>query len=913
MLVVRVQSLTRAALAALSFTGASACGFPTPEACELECGADDACPGGFECQAESLLCVPRGSVTPCIASEHLPNAATGGSGALGGAGPAGNGGGGLGGAAGAGGAHGGMPGEQAGASGAAGSGVAGSSGASGAGGDSSSGGAGSSGTGLSILLAVAPDSACTGSELSVSWRASGGVRPYTWRLLRAPEGLQPSAESGDEFDVGGLPSEPGALQVELVDAAGDSATSEVFSVYETPEVETRELPALCLGAGYSAQLAARGGSAEDYVWSAALVAGAPGTLEQLGLGVEGASLTGGEPAADEADELRVALAVSDAHCRSEDVEVVLPVASSESDACPTIELSQAYPGDVLPAPCLGARYGEALSVEGGEPPYIWSELDAPPGLHFDPDSQRMDGVALGDGVLAVEVTDDVGHTIRKSYPVQARGSCWLGYLASVPGPTRLELVDGRLLERQPENARRAFPPEPSSEPVLDFAFSPDGRFIAYRLGNDPGALGLELVRVLDGAVQPLDAGGGVSAYAWSTDATTLAVAYSAGGVRRLRGFDVAAVDTSPEAAGSTLSGVRRLAATASPGVDSAVTAYDLSRWAFLSRDAAAPERLRLITTARVAAGFSSAAQHAELEFSSAARLLQARDGVFVADTDSGLHQFFASAGGAPVAHAREVVVSPSGLLTGLARDGALQVYAASESSDAAAPPLASAGGCDTLLAWASARERVACAVVRGGRNQVTFFDQLGSSADLGELLAMPEAYAFATGGHAGHRRAFSRSGRWFAFSTDLELLVARVQADGAHLAFAVPASLLGTTLASIAFSPDETLLAIGAGNALSVVNLEQGLDSLRVISPSVSLAGVCGERFVDGADQFCGSALVAGEPAWSSDSQLVTFRSALGTLQLIDLSLAGRGGSPLSPDSDCSEGCSSPATARFQP
>src|SRR5688572_30725705 len=51
---------------------AVACGFPAPEACELACGDDGACPAGFECQASSQLCVPRGTPLACTPREIRP-------------------------------------------------------------------------------------------------------------------------------------------------------------------------------------------------------------------------------------------------------------------------------------------------------------------------------------------------------------------------------------------------------------------------------------------------------------------------------------------------------------------------------------------------------------------------------------------------------------------------------------------------------------------------------------------------------------------------------------------------------------------------------------------------------------------------------------------------------------------------
>jgi hypothetical protein len=140
--------------------------------------------------------------------------------------------------------------------------------------------------------------------------------------------------------------------------------------------------------------------------------------------------------------------------------------------------------------------------------------------------------------------------------------------------------------------------------------------------------------------------------------------------------------------------------------------------------------------------------------------------------------------------------------------------------------------------------------------------------------------------------------------------------DGAsRLAATLPVTALGIRPGALAFSPDEAFLLVGAGNSVAAFDLERGQSAPLMLSSSAIINDDCGERFVDGANQWCGSEPRASELAWSSGSDLVAFRSSLGTLELVDVSLAssGRIGDAFTPDDVCSEACRSAESARFQP
>lgn len=886
MLLVRLQRAlgmaserARLAAAPLLVAGLS-CSFPAPEACSLACGDDGGCPGGFECQASSQRCVPRGMTRACTPTELRPNQPRDGDDAgMGGVGPA-----------------------RDAAAGAPGAGEAGSGGAAGA----------SSLAELSLLATSLPESACTGVELGHTWRASGGVRPYAWRVVEAPPGVRSAGSSGDEFGLGGEPLERGRVLIELQDASGQTLNTELI-VHGRPEVSSQELPALCAGGGYGAWLEASGGERESYAWSATLLPGSSeaATLDDLGLRIEGSRLTGDGVAIGEEAAIRLSVDVRDAHCRSSAVELELEVASPDSPECPSIEVVDGPSDGSLPPPCLGSFYVEALTVVGGQEPHVWSEVAAPPGLRFDADTATVHGIAEGDGVLSVEVTDQGSRTVRKSYVVEARDRCWLAFVASEPAPARLALVDARRVARHPESARRTFPEEAGIEAVFDFQFSPDGRFIAYRLGAGTGALRLELARLSNGRARALAAGGSVAAYAWSRDSRTLAFALESGVDSSLGGVDISAVEASSPDPGAALEGIRQLTPVAAPLPDSALAWYAEGRLAFLARDGGAERRL--VSTLLQRSRFTAPALRGE-GFSSGARLLAGGAGVFVAEPATGLHEFFAEGVSLPTPHAEGSIVAPSGALAGFARAGTLQFFPPARVGGGAGSPALEIEGCTSLLAWAGARERVACVHSSGSSAAIAWFDASAAGDAVASVDNLRDEFGYAGGAHVGQRRALSPSGRWFAFTTRDDILVARVEPAPSRLRLALPSALLGAPISLLSFSPDENFLAVGAANSLGLIDLGSGSFSFVLLSSSAVFSESCSERFVDGAADWCGAPSREPDISWSTASDVIAFRSSLGTLQLIDVSRAREGVAPvaISPDA-CLEGCSASSSARFQP
>lgn len=839
---------------------AAACDFPEPEACALACGPAGECPSAFECQPETLLCAPRGRREPCTSTVILP----GGDGEVqldAGEPPANEP----------------LPNEPGDA------------------GEGSGPGQPPPSRGLSIDSSAASP-ACTGAELELDLGARGGEQPYAWRLLQAPAGVRLSASSGSVVALVGAPEAAGRVLVELADAAGRRAVSEEIAIHQRPSIDTSALPALCAGAGYRAPLDGWGGDADTWVWSARLVADDTRSLEQLGVKVVGSSLSGVSIPEDlEPGTVQLQLGLSDAYCDADDVELDLELATLDAEACPSIAIAGRASGP-LPPPCRGNRYTEVPRVEGGVPPFTWTELASPPGLYFDADTGVIDGVPSEDGELALAVTDGGGRTVEAFYDVSVRDHCWLAYVAGGVPPARLTLVDPRLLERQPDNARREFPGSGTAA-VQDYRFSPDGRFIAYRSGLAADALGVELVRVVDGATAAVVLPEPAGEYAWSLDSAILFVATGAD-ERVLRVIDVSGLgDRENELAGAALLGARSIPTPASP-----LSAFGDRSLAFLTSDAGAPARTRLVTLGVQGSAVAPPSTRDELDFSSSARVEGALAGALVTDPGTGLASFFPADGSAPASHA-DTLTSSSSTLVARAGAGTLSLFDAANAS----APLFEAAGCTRLLARATGGERFACASERPG---LAFFELRPSGLATWTARGEPASIDL-----LGARRVFSPGGRWFASPDAGGLSVWSLEPSGPRRAAAVPSAVLGAAASTLSFSPDEGHLIIGAGNRLQMLELESPEASLLELGTSALLDDACSERAIDGIEQWCGSDSSLSVLRWAPGSDAVALRSVLGTLVVIDTSGANdaRIGRALAPDADCDEACVSSTSARFQP
>jgi hypothetical protein len=538
----------------------------------------------------------------------------------------------------------------------------------------------------------------------------------------------------------------------------------------------------------------------------------------------------------------------------------------------------------------------------------------------DGTAATLTGLPAGVTDLNIEVTDATGKRASISYSAVPRSACWYAYTALETAGPVLHLLDP-ILELPPPT------PLANNQGVYDFHFSPNGQFLAYRFGEDadhPTGKHLALLNLFKWQEQVLNFGeDAVTAFAWSKDSSVLAVAFSS-------------------AQATSISGVRLdLVGSAAPVVltpQPALIASDLY-WIgtnFVAFDAAArpdpnhfgqfipdPSQRVPFYAALGSAGFDPpAAPPGGISFLPGVFLQPADDGFFMITDSDPFTNFFAvpSGGVAPASDFFTSLIAPSGHFSAELSGDQLQVFRAEDGdlADIAAESLPDQG-CPKLLSWAANRERIACvADVTNGSNgathgEVRFFDLLPSTPTLTmstlQGYCVKDAppvvtqcgaleYDYTEENASAEARAFSASGKWFAFVTDAPekyLYWADMESSSLTLKRKVlnsPNFANSGSRTALAFSPDDRYLLVQRGSALLVSDLTAGPNSgarsaalaLSVELPSdVSQAtSACSEDFLSAPDRWCGNADPAAPFRWAPDSRFVSYRSA-GNLTVVDL------------------------------
>lgn len=873
----------------------------------------DKCPGELECR--NGYCIDPDSTQQCS------QAGGGGSGSGGTASDAGtagsggsavNGGSSAGSDAGKGGAGGTSHAGSAGSPSAGGKGgtTAESGGAPGSGGASGSGGADDGGTGDCGLTAdVAP--ACSGQEFTAELSLPCGTAPFHWRITQGGDGLTLAAH-GTTATLGGTLADAGdyPVTVSVTDASGVRAQRKLLvHVRDTPVITTTSLHDVCASELYSMSLAAEGGDGESYEWSSDVP-------EESGLAVADGKL-GGLFTPAGASSLDVTFTVASGGCVS--LPVTLPLERAAPADCPQIEAVTAT-GD-LAAPCRGNDYAADLTVHGPDGSYVWRQVSAPAGLEFEAETQHISGTATAAGELTVDVTG-AGRTVERTFEVAPRDTCWLAYIAPVNGVARLGLFD------PVTRVNHTTPSEPGADPVTDFKFSPDGRFLAYRSGVSASSGQLTLVE-LPARVEHSSSFDQATHYAWSEDSSTLAVGFTGAGGPALGGIDVG--HAAAGAGGTTYPELTPLAAS----VDSDLAWYAGTHVAFLS---ARTQSLWPVRAASLAAGGFGELVFSDADFGSASELRPGAAGVYVVPSDAdfitfyGL-EFFGDPNRVSTPNGDEFLgiphddflISGTGNYLAGAVTGGLEVFAGGNPSspdqypvpDVPAPdqsPIA----CDAVLAWAPGADRLACGLATdGGEPADLVIVELGTDGNGATTAASTLVHGvsdYPAVFPSGRQRLFSRDGRRFAFTTENRLSVAQIAIGGASVVMQhdfLPAP--GADDAVVAFSPAGHLILEHRGNVLSLFDVNDASPAELVLDTNLPLAPACQDSARAPAGVFCGSPRAQASFAWSYDAGAVAHATADGALTVVDLSRIDEGGlDHTTVTADCAE-CLTGRNFAFQP
>ena len=606
----------------------------------------------------------------------------------------------------------------------------------------------------------------------------------------------------------------------------------------------------------------------------------------------------------------------------------------------------------LPAACGTDPYTTSLHLVGGSPPFRASVTGGADDLSLGPDPDHLHDPAwfrlaftpTGATNLTVHFVDADGRVFTKPYSVRPRTACWLAYVRLASGAPELVIVDP-ILNKTPPIALA------NNHDVYDFRFSPNGRFLAYRYGRDPVqpnrahlAL-LDLVAWQERALS-FDSEQAVTAFAWSADSLTLAVAYDQ-------------QDSSEAGAAgdkTTYLGGVRLSIGASDSLHlvtlDPVQAYVESDlyWAatdsivfhstVLGPDVINDERFRVPYYAKLESnGFESPVLNDGYQYDPDTGLaVQPTPAGFYMISEHNPHSNFypLPADFAAVDH-WDHVVSPSGAFSATVADSQLQVFRATDyAEDAPFATDPSALSCPRLLTWAKDRERLACvANVEGDpagttHGEVRIFD-LASRSLTSETLrgfcttstngvSLPECgakeYRYSEQLSQLQARAFSASGNWFAFTTSLaetndsgRLYLADLRSTPFVVVRGDSSDLLTpSSKIALAFSPDEHYLLQQRESTLSVHDVPssgQGMPWQKLPTPAKHSPASCSDDFF-ARDRWCGDARTDSLFAWSSDSRSFAYRTAQG-LTIVDLD----GYTSLEPHTFLADECQDECTNQF--
>lgn len=600
----------------------------------------------------------------------------------------------------------------------------------------------------------------------------------------------------------------------------------------------------------------------------------------------------------------------------------------------------------LTAPCAGSAYHSTLHVVGGVGPYGWALTPPVAGWSIEPDSEHSELGVLSNAevsadavTLVVTASDADGNSKVVELPIAPRERCLVAYTALRDGEPGLFLLDPFQEPASPAALQNA-------SGVFDFAFSPDGRYLAYRFGADasaPHGRHVSLVDLNTHDERVLSLGeDSITALAWSPDSSKLALGF-----------------TTSQGTFLTAALLPQPGASAGPTLLTATAAFVESDLSWVGEDFVAfqaekypdpadpqeflpnPDRFHSAFYARLGPG-GFGAPELSLGLFDPGVVLRATDAGFFMITGAVPGIQFTSLGDAPqtAPHFFSRIISPSGRYTAELDADTLQVMRANEGYFF---PLAVADpgdACPTLLGWSSGVERLACVADvpnpdgTTSHGEVRFFelevdgdegslpmsslagfcDDDTSTLSSGSCGQRADGYAYGSAESLGSARAFSGSGRWFVF--------ARVEPDATYLNWADlkqdPPALArveylaqshASTPTALAFSPDEHLLAFERGSVLWLLASNRAR-SFSVLSSDLDVSSTCSDDFPMAPDAYCGNTELLAPFEWAPTSQALAFR-AQGHWLVDDLSSPSSPVEFALPGDACGQRCS--GELAFQP
>jgi hypothetical protein len=225
-------------------------------------------------------------------------------------------------------------------------------------------------------------------------------------------------------------------------------------------------------------------------------------------------------------------------------------------------------------------------------------------------------------------------------------------------------------------------------------------------------------------------------------------------------------------------------------------------------------------------------------------------------------------------------VSPSGHYTANASGtGQLSIFRSTDPN----VEMTSAAGCPTFLAWTKGTERMACAYGADIDSRVNIFDLVDTTTPTLTPSVVAGTYAYSQADYP-RRRAFSRTGTWFAFEAAQYFYVAALSGGSPRLLPAAPLPDVQTGNVELAFSDDEKWLLHQRGPDLLLHSLvEPEIRPVLTNNEPLQSPPICEQVFRVAPKAWCGNARNSTKFVWSRDSQFVAFLAASGTLYVLSV------------------------------
>jgi hypothetical protein len=559
----------------------------------------------------------------------------------------------------------------------------------------------------------------------------------------------------------------------------------------------------------------------------------------------------------------------------------LTVNGKSSTACPTIRVKGQPSAALAPSACEAWDYSAEFEVTGGSPLYAWSAINPPAGLTFDALSYVLSGHPTAGGTTTLRVTDGTGRIIQRDFEIPLRKKCWFGYVSDETGANRMHLFDPLLktrLDRPTSND--------ASLSVADFKFSPDGKFVAYRVKGEDGNYKLALWQAPKwDRDYAFSFGNSVTHYEWSKDSGVLAVAYTTDDDTLLGGVKV--TDVPDESPAGLIQGHSLLAPVSAP-LDSEITWYGDETEKYVAfhslENPGYPQRV-IYYAQYLVSGFSDW-DYADMSAYSEPLFIYPglSTGLYVTQGVGTVLKYFPNDMSDTVLHGSDAV-SPSGAYTASAKDGRLQLFHAYDTSFGTnVSPWKTGEGCGQILGWATTKERIACLDPGDPNNPndstVRIFTLGVGGISLGSE-AVTNSQPYVSDSWSTSRRLFSPSGDWLALTTRARLYLGYF---GSGVSSVVWTNELPETASAMemAFSPDEDLLGLQSGQDLYLFE-PQELGNVKVpIGQLSGTASACQEERL-ATPTWCGSDRANRQFVWSPRSDSIAFVNSSGALRIEDL------------------------------